>query len=226
MFPATYAVADSKIQLSADIVVQQSHNKLETKNTYFKSKDDKAKYLKITNKGETSPLIISIPDIEYSIAVKNGYGTQTSEGKDFVWVEPGSYVVLRINEGVKFNDFIPIVYMLKKNKPKMLTVVPRKEINAAKETMVIDYKDTPEKIKVTNKETVKIASNFDDIHKIENGFYNVNAKKFISLNLDKDVFIISRNGMLGGSQYFTQKLIVYPNEQLIIKSTGVTHVAK
>ena len=143
-----------------------------------------------------------------------------------MWVEPGSDVVLRINEGVKFYDFIPVVYMVGKKKPKVLTVVTGKGINAAKESIIITYKDSPEFIRITNNDVVNSVSNFDEVSKIKSGFSNVKVSRFTSINLDKEVYIISRNGMLGGSQYFTKNLIAYPNENLIIKATGVTHVKK
>ncbi len=226
MLPATYVVADSQINLSADIIVEQNKNNLSAKVSYFKNKDEKTKFIRITNKTVITPLILTFPDIDYSIAAKNGHGTNTSIGKDFVWVEPGSDVILGINEGVKFYDYIPVVYMVGKRKPKVLTVVTGKEINAAKESMVIVYKDSPAFIRVADSDVVNSVSNFDDVSKIRNGLYNVKVRRFTSLNFDKEVYIISRNGMRGGSQYFTKNLIVYPNENIIIKNTGVTYVKK
>ena len=107
-----------------------------------------------------------------------------------------------------------------------LTVVTGKGINAAKESIIITYKDSPEFIRITNNDVVNSVSNFDEVSKIKSGFSNVKVSRFTSINLDKEVYIISRNGMLGGSQYFTKNLIAYPNENLIIKATGVTHVKK
>lgn len=103
--------------------------------------------------------MLKFPDIDFSIAAKNGHGTIASIGINFVWVEPGSDVVLRINEGVKFYDFIPVVYMVGKKKPKVLTVVMGKEINAAKESIIITYKDSPEFIRISNNDVVNSVSN-------------------------------------------------------------------
>ncbi|CAM4397717.1 hypothetical protein ABNF90_24575 [Raoultella ornithinolytica] len=226
LLPATYVVADSRINLSADIIVEENNNNLNAKINYFKNKGDNTKYIRITNKTVITPLMLTFPDIDFSIAAKNGHGTIASIGKNFVWVEPGSDVVLRINEGVKFYDFIPVVYMVGKKKPKVLTVVTGKEINAAKESIIITYKDSPEFIRITNNDVVNSVSNFDEVSKIKSGFSNLKVSRFTSINLDKEVYIISRNGMLGGSQYFTKNLIAYPNENIIIKATGVTHVKK
>lgn len=226
LLPATYVVADSRINLSADIIVEENNNSLNAKINYFKNKGDNTKYIRITNKTVITPLMLTFPDIDFSIAAKNGHGTIASIGKNFVWVEPGSDVVLRINEGVKFYDFIPVVYMVGKKKPKVLTVVTGKEINAAKESIIITYKDSPEFIRITNNDVVNSVSNFDEVSKIKSGFSNLKVSRFTSINLDKEVYIISRNGMLGGSQYFTKNLIAYPNENIIIKATGVTHVKK
>ncbi|PLM68461.1 hypothetical protein CWM85_03245 [Klebsiella michiganensis] len=226
LMPATYVLADSQIYLSADIHVEQNNNMLNSKVGYFKSKDEKTKFIRITNETVITPLMLTFPDIDFSIAAKNGHGTIASIGKNFVWVEPGSDVVLRINEGVKFYDFIPVVYMVGKKKPKVLTVVTGKGINAAKESIIITYKDSPEFIRITNNDVVNSVSNFDEVSKIKSGFSNVKVSRFTSINLDKEVYRISRNGMLGGSQYFTKNLIAYPNENLIIKATGVTHVKK
>lgn len=226
LMPASYVLADSQIYLSADIIVEQNNNNLTAKVGYFKSKDERTKFIRITNETVITPLMLTFPDIDFTIAAKNGHGTIASIGKNFVWVEPGSDVVLRINEGVKFYDFIPVVYMVGKHKPKVLTVVTGKEINAAKESIIIAYKDSPELIRVADNDVVNSISNLDEVSKIKNGFFNVTVRRFTSINLDKEVYIISRNGMLGGSQYFTKDLIAYPNENIIIKNTGVTHVKK
>ncbi|HBV6665320.1 TPA: hypothetical protein MD323_005379, partial [Klebsiella pneumoniae] len=138
LFPtAGYVMADSQLQLSSDVMVEQRLKNIDVKTSYFKNKIDDTKYIRITNLTVSFPLILSLPEINYSVIAKNGHGTLPSDGKDMIWVEPGSNVILKIKEGSKFYDFVPIVYITGKNIPKILTVLPGKEISAAKETMVI-----------------------------------------------------------------------------------------
>jgi hypothetical protein len=68
--PATYVLADSQIYLSADIHVEQNNNMLNSKVGYFKSKDEKTKFIRITNETVITPLMLTFPDIDFSIAAK------------------------------------------------------------------------------------------------------------------------------------------------------------
>ncbi|WP_368763501.1 hypothetical protein [Klebsiella variicola] len=167
-----------------------------------------------------------MPEIKYSVIAKNGHGTLPFDGKDMIWVEPGSNVILKIKEGSKFYDFVPIVYNTGKNIPKILTILPGKEISAAKETMVIDYKKPPTPKRLSNNERIVNLSNFNNINKLNKGYYKIQVNQFTSLSFDKEVFIIGRNNMLAGSQYFTKNLIAYPREKIIINISGETHVKK
>ncbi|MFW8395545.1 hypothetical protein ACOIC0_27845, partial [Klebsiella pneumoniae] len=86
---------------------------------------------------------------------------------DLIWVEPGSYVILHIKEGAKFYDFIPVVYIIGKDTPKALTVIPGKEISAAKLTEIIDYKNSPVQKTLTSKDKVTGLSDFKNIKKLK-----------------------------------------------------------
>ncbi|ARV42902.1 hypothetical protein ACRFV7_005306 [Klebsiella oxytoca] len=219
-------MADSQLQLSSDVIVDQHQETVKGKTSYFKNKVDDAKYIRISNQAASFPLILSLPEVNYSVIVKNGHATLASEGKDLIWVEPGSYVILHIKEGAKFYDFIPVVYIIGKDTPKALTVIPGKEISAAKLTEIIDYKNSPVQKTLTSKDKVTGLSDFKNIKKLKTGFYKIQVNQFTSVNFDKEIYIISRNNMLAGSQYFTRKLIAYPREQIIISISGETHVKK
>ncbi|MEX3063865.1 hypothetical protein AB4K26_20580 [Klebsiella variicola] len=219
-------MADSQLQLSSDVMVEQRLKNIDVKTSYFKNKIDDTKYIRITNLTVSFPLILSLPEIKYSVIAKNGHGTLPSDGKDMIWVEPGSNVILKIKEGSKLYDFVPIVYIAGKNIPKILTVLPGKEISAAKETMVIDYKNPPTPKRLSNNERIVNLSNFNNINKLNKGYYKIQVNQFTSLSFDKAVFIIARNNMLAGSQYFTKNLIAYPREKIIINISGETHVKK
>ncbi|UYB60103.1 hypothetical protein N6B35_28340 (plasmid) [Klebsiella michiganensis] len=227
LFPtAGYVMADSQLQLSSDVMVDQRLKNIDVKTSYFKNKTDDAKYIRISNQTVSFPLILSLPEINYSVIVKNDHGTLPSNGKDMIWVEPGSNVILKIKEGEKFYDFVPMVYITGKNTPKILTILPGKEISTAKETMVIDYKKPPNQKRLSNNERIVNLSNFNNINKLNKGYYKVQVNKFTSVSFDKEVFIITRNNMLAGSQYFTKNLIAYPREKIIINISGETHVKK
>lgn len=227
LFPtAGYVMADSQLQLSSDVMVEQRLKNIDVKTSFFKNKIDDTKYIRITNLTVSFPLILSLPEIKYSVIAKNGHGTLPSDGKDMIWVEPGSNVILKIKEGSKFYDFVPIVYITGKNAPKILTVLPGKEISAAKETMVIDYKNPPTPKRLSNNERIVNLSNLNNINKLNKGYYKIQVNQFTSLSFDKEVFIIGRNNMLAGSQYFTKNLIAYPREKIIINISGETHVKK
>jgi hypothetical protein len=223
---AANVMAGSQLQLSSDVVVNQHQKTVEAKTSYFKNKVDDTKYIRISNQGVSFPLILSLPEVNYSVIVKNGHATLASEGKDLIWVEPGSNVILHIKEGEKFYDFIPVVYIIGKDTPKVLTVIPGKVISAAKETKIIYYKDSPVKKTLTSKDKVTDLSDFTNIKKLKKGFYKIQVNQFTSVNFDKEIYIISRNNMLAGSQYFTKKLIAYPREKIIISISGETHVKK
>ncbi|HBQ8943799.1 TPA: hypothetical protein L9C47_006031, partial [Klebsiella variicola subsp. variicola] len=200
LFPtAGYVMADSQLQLSSDVMVEQRLKNIDVKTSYFKNKIDDTKYIRITNLTVSFPLILSLPEIKYSVIAKNGHGTLPSDGKDMIWVEPGSNVILKIKEGSKFYDFVPIVYIAGKNIPKILTVLPGKEISAAKETMVINYKNPPTPKRLSNNERIVNLSNFNNINKLNKGYYKIQVNQFTSLSFDKEVFIIGRNNMLAGS---------------------------
>ncbi|MDM6777646.1 hypothetical protein QUG79_32915, partial [Klebsiella michiganensis] len=174
LFPtAGYVMADSQLQLSSDVMVEQRLKNIDVKTSYFKNKIDDTKYIRITNLTVSFPLILSLPEIKYSVIAKNGHGTLPSDGKDMIWVEPGSNVILKIKEGSKFYDFVPIVYITGKNIPKILTVLPGKEISAAKETMVINYKNPPTPKRLSNNERIVNLSNFNNINKLNKGYYKI-----------------------------------------------------
>lgn len=89
LFPtAGYVMADSQLQLSSDVMVEQRLKNIDVKTSYFKNKIDDTKYIRITNLTVSFPLILSLPEIKYSVIAKNGHGTLPSDGKDMIWVEP------------------------------------------------------------------------------------------------------------------------------------------
>ena len=83
---------------------------------------------------------------------------------------------------------------------------------------------TPKRL--SNNERIVNLSNFNNINKLNKGYYKIQVNQFTSLSFDKEVFIIGRNNMLAGSQYFTKNLIAYPREKIIINISGETHVKK
>ncbi|WP_130939894.1 hypothetical protein, partial [Klebsiella pneumoniae] len=141
LFPkASYVMAGSQLQLSSDVMVDQKMKNIVVQTSYFKNKIDNTKFIRISNHTRSFPLILSLPEIKYSVIIKNGHSTLLSEDDGMIWVEPGSNVILKIKESEKLYDFIPIVYITGKKKPNVLTVLPGKEISAAKETKLIEYK--------------------------------------------------------------------------------------
>lgn len=226
LMPTSYGIADSQIQLSSDIVVEQFQKTVKANVSYFKNKDNNDKYIRIRNAGISYPLILSLPDINFDVAIKNEHGLLPSEGKDFVWVEPGSVVVLHIKEGAKFYDFIPVVYMVNKTTPKVLSVIAGKEISAAKELKLVNYKEPHSLVRLKSTQKITDIIDLDKISTLKKGYYNVKVSQFANLEFDKEIYIISRNGMIAGSQYFTNNLVVYPNEKIILMINGDTHVKK
>ncbi|HBZ2169835.1 TPA: hypothetical protein MHK57_28020, partial [Klebsiella pneumoniae] len=137
---ASYVMAGSQLQLSSDVMVDQKMKNIVVQTSYFKNKIDNTKFIRISNHTRSFPLILSLPEIKYSVIIKNGHSTLLSEDDGMIWVEPGSNVILKIKEAEKLYDFIPIVYITGKKKPNVLTVLPGKAICAAKETKLIEYK--------------------------------------------------------------------------------------
>lgn len=219
-------LADSVIHLSSEVVVEQHLNKIEPKTFFFKNNVDDKKHIRIVNNTGAFPLIITLPDIKYSLVEKNGYGTLPSDGKDFIWIEPGSDVILDIKEGAKFYDFIPVVYMVGKKTPKVLAVISGKEISAARIAKFITYKDTPAIKELTEKDKLTDIPDLANVKKLGKGFYRIQTSRFVSMKSVNDVYIISRNNMQGGSQYYAKDLIAYPNEKILINVKGEVHVKK
>lgn len=223
---ASYVMAGSQLQLSSDVMVDQKMKNIVVQTSYFKNKIDNTKFIRISNHTISFPLILSLPEIKYSVIIKNGHSTLLSEDDGMIWVEPGSNVILKIKEAEKLYDFIPIVYITGKKKPNVLTVLPGKAISAAKETKLIEYKVSPNQKRMSHDDKVVKLSGFGNINKLKKGFYEVQVDKFTSVSFDKEAFIITRNNMLAGSQYYTKNLVAYPHEKIIMNISGETHVEK
>lgn len=223
---ASYVMAGSQLQLSSDVMVDQKMKNIVVQTSYFKNKIDNTKFIRISNHTRSFPLILSLPEIKYSVIIKNGHSTLLSEDDGMIWVEPGSNVILKIKEAEKLYDFIPIVYITGKKKPNVLTVLPGKAISAAKETKLIEYKVSPNQKRMSHDDKVVKLSGFGNINKLKKGFYEVQVDKFTSVSFDKEALIITRNNMLAGSQYYTKNLVAYPHEKIIMNISGETHVEK
>ncbi len=96
LFPkASYVMAGSQLQLSSDVMVDQKMKNIVVQTSYFKNKIDNTKFIRISNHTRSFPLILSLPEIKYSVIIKNGHSTLLSEDDGMIWVEPGSNVILK-----------------------------------------------------------------------------------------------------------------------------------
>nr|WP_233904108.1 hypothetical protein [Klebsiella pneumoniae]UHA80350.1 hypothetical protein pKpn33002_00213 [Klebsiella pneumoniae] len=67
---ASYVMAGSQLQLSSDVMVDQKMKNIVVQTSYFKNKIDNTKFIRISNHTRSFPLILSLPEIKYSVIIK------------------------------------------------------------------------------------------------------------------------------------------------------------
>ncbi|WP_228257718.1 hypothetical protein [Klebsiella pneumoniae] len=89
LFPkASYVMAGSQLQLSSDVMVDQKMKNIVVQTSYFKNKIDNTKFIRISNHTRSFPLILSLPEIKYSVIIKMAT-VRFSQKMMAIWVEHG-----------------------------------------------------------------------------------------------------------------------------------------
>ncbi|WP_432338856.1 hypothetical protein AAIO74_24230 (plasmid) [Escherichia coli] len=206
----------------------------------IKTSMTKRNYLQIENDSASTPLNLVIPKIEFSIIAKNGVFIskfisldEDASGKRILWLEPGSSMTISFVNDLSSTPLQALVSVTKQKKEVIAIFGPDQgkkftlPLPSDSQQSSIDYVPSPEialRINAPKKLQPAIAIPEDaSASLLPSHTYKIRAaEKVRTFKFSSFVWVGKRNNLLGGSDYFTKELKIYPRENFDISTIQKT----
>lgn len=206
----------------------------------IKTSMTKRNYLQIENQSAFTSLNLVIPKIAFDVIAKNGVLLskivsldEEAAGKNILWLEPGSSLILSFVNDLSSTPLQAIVSVRKLNKDviaifgpaqdKKFTLPPSSNTQQASK----EYAPAPEvALNLTVPKKLRPAAKISDYSNatlLPSHIYEIKAaEKIRSFKFSEFVWVGKRNNLVLDSNYFSNKLTVYPGETFSISTLKKT----
>ncbi len=205
----------------------------------IKTSMTKRNYLQIENDSASTPLNLVIPKIEFSIIAKNGVFIskfisldEDASGKRILWLEPGSSMTISFVNDLSSTPLQALVSVTKQKKrllPFLAQIrvknspCPYRQIHNNRQSTMSPlqkshYVSMPPKLQPAIAIPEDASASLLPSHT-----YKIRAaEKVRTFKFSSFVWVGKRNNLLGGSDYFTKELKIYPGENFDISTIQKT----
>lgn len=210
----------------------------------LKTSMTKPNFLEITNVSNKESLFIVIPKLEYNIIAKNQILlrekktlNEDTSGKSIVWIEPRSSLTISFLNDLANTPLQAIVSVTRNNKDVIAIFGPDQgkgfslpEKTSKGQESVPDYSDLKiKKIKIPSSlgKPVIISSTVKNQLLSGQVKYKISAlQNYQHLEFSEPVYIEKRKNILGGYDYWTKEVLLYPGESISFITSAKNNLRK
>ena len=187
-------------------------------------------YFTLSNTSQTTSLNLVIPKIEYAVLAKNGIALTTpilvseeDSNKSVLWLEPSSDLTISFNNDLVNTPLQAIVSVYKKKLDAVAIFGPKGSTSFSLSRSVNTTKASNKELGLKtlslppeNKKHSKVLHIGSVTENLSAGWrYHIkNEQKAFKLVFTENVFVKRRNEFIGGSEYWTHQLILFPGESI------------